>query len=139
VPLVLESNVASERGSIFPVGIALIALSMSFGLLFLELIGIQLQTLRNKQVADVLSLKVAGDLLRDGIRPITGLEYLPTTQAELLVTLKHLKLNVSQASVTSVDGKTLEATVCSSWQSIIGFSVGNSGEVCAKSKARAIS
>jgi hypothetical protein len=131
--------VASERGSILPIGLAGIAVSLMVSLVFLELVGVQLQTLRNKQVADVLSLKVSADLLHDGISPIVGLEYLPATQMVFGVAIEHLKIRPSHASVVSFDGKTIEATVCSYWLSISGITLGNSGEVCAKSKARAIS
>lgn len=122
-----------------PLGIAGLALSLAISLVFLELVGVQLQTLRNKQVADVISLKVSGDLLHDGIAPIVGLEYLPVTQVVFGAAVEHLKIRPSHASVISVDAKTIEATVCSYWRSITGISLGNIGEVCAKSKARAIS
>lgn len=130
---------ASDRGSILPLGIAGLALSVVITLLFFELTGVQLQTLRNKQLADVLSLKIASDLRGDQIAPIQGLEYLPVLRTILGTTATQLRISPTRVSVTSNDGKTIESIVCTSWESITGLRLGNFGQVCASSKARAVS
>jgi hypothetical protein len=129
----------SERGSILPIGIAGVALSLVISLVFLELIGVQIQTLRNKQVSDVLSLKIASDLRGDQIAPIIGLEYFPVARPLLEVVARQLRIRPSRVSVQSVDGKTIESVVCSTWESVTGLRLNNFGQVCASSKARAVS
>jgi hypothetical protein len=129
----------SERGSILPIGIAGVALSLAISLIFLELIGIQIQTLRNKQVSDVLSLKIASDLRKDQIAPITGLDYSPVARPLLEVAARQLRIRPSTVSVKSVDSKTIECIVCSTWESVTGLRLNNVGQVCASSKARAVS
>ena len=129
----------SERGSILPIGIAGVALSLAISLIFLELIGIQIQTLRNKQASDVLSLKIASDLRKDQIAPIAGLDYSPVARPLLEVAAKQLRIRPSSVSVKSVDSKTIECIVCSTWESVTGLRLKNVGQVCASSKARAVS
>ena len=128
-----------ESGSIIPLGIAGLALSLVVSIIFLELTGVQLQTLRNKQISDVLALSVATDLRKDQIPPLIGLEYSPSQHALIGSTTKLVGVNPSRISVLSFDGKTIEASVCSRWQSITGFTFQSFGEVCSKSRARALS
>lgn len=129
----------NESGSILPLGIAVIAGTLVLGLVFLELGGIQYQTVRNKQVSDLLALEVSGQLMSDKIPPVIGLDYSPSVAELLRVSSQTLGLNVKSSSVLSLDGRTLEAVFCTQWKSITGFSLGNVGEVCAKSRARALS
>lgn len=131
--------IRSESGSILPIGIGLLALTAALSMFFLEQIGIQLQTLQNKQVADVLSLKIATDLNRDGIAPIEGLDYRPPASVLLSQATEFLKLQPTGVSITSHDGKTIDTTICTRWRSITGLTLGVFGEVCANSKARAVS
>ena len=128
----------NEAGSIIPLGVGAIAATLVIGLLFLELGGIQYQTIRNKQVSDVLALDVAGQLLGDGIPPVQGLDYAPTVTSLSAQAAASIKITPESFSVVSHDGKTVEANFCTRWISITGFSLGNFGSVCASSKARAI-
>lgn len=128
-----------EAGSIIPLGVTLISLSAIFALVMVELIGVQFQTLQIKQIADVLVLKVALDLNQDSIAPIKDLEYRPAVIEELESSAQHLGIQPLEVSVTSPDGKTMTATVCAPWKSITGLTFGTLGNVCANSKARAIS
>lgn len=130
--------VRSERGSILPIGIGVIALSTIFALVIAELIGCQLQTFQAKQFADVLALQVAGDLQRDHISPVLGLDYRPVITDTLNVARRQLDVKPSDVRVVSRDGKTIDATVCIAWKSITGYSAGHLGQLCANSKARAI-
>lgn len=129
----------SERGSILPLGIGVIAATVVITFVFAELTGVAIQTLRNKQLADVSSLRVAGDLLKDGIPPLIGLDYSPVIQDLLGAASKHLQVSPTQVSVLSLDGQTMETEICTKWKSITGLTFGNVGEVCARSKARAVS
>jgi hypothetical protein len=129
----------SESGSILPLGIGLIALTALVAFLFMELTGVSLQTLRNKQLADIASLKVSGDLLADGIPPLVGLDYSPAVRDLLAAASNHMGVSPTRVIVLSLDGQTLETEICSQWKSVTGLTFGNLGDVCAKSKARAIS
>lgn len=129
----------SESGSILPLGIGLIALTALVAFLFMELTGVSLQTLRNKQLADIASLKVSGDLLADGIPPLAGLDYSPAVRDVLASASNHMGVSPTRVIVLSLDGQTLETEICSQWKSVTGLTFGNLGDVCAKSKARAIS
>jgi len=131
--------VKSDRGSILPLGLAGLALTLAVTLLFLELTGIELQTLRNKQLADVMALKTATDLKNDQIPPVVGLDYVPAIRPLIFNTSKNLRLSPTSLRLVSHDGKTMEAMVCTRWISITGFSFGNFGGICATSKARAVS
>lgn len=131
--------IRSETGSIIPLGISVISLSAIFALVMVELIGVQFQTLQNKQVADVLVLKVALDLNEDEITPVRGLDYRPVVNEVLSSSAAQLRIRPSEVSVTSPDGKTVTATVCTDWRSITGLTLKVFGSVCANSKARAIS
>jgi hypothetical protein len=131
--------ISEESGSIIPFGLGIISLTAVIALVLVELIGVQYQTLQNKQLADVLVLKVAKDLKADGIAPIVGLDFRPVVSEMLHASSSHLRVGVADLSVGSRDGKTIEALVCSEWVSITGFSLGSFGQVCANSKARAIS
>lgn len=133
------SMIKGESGSIIPLGVSVISLSAIFALVIVELIGVQFQTLQNKQVCDVLVLKVALDLKQDSIAPIKGLEYRPVVTEVLESSSSHLGIQPSEVSVISPDGKTMTATVCTQWRSITGITFGSFGNVCASSKARAIS
>ena len=126
-----------ERGSILPLGIGVIALSLAFSLVTVELIGIQDQTLQAKQLADTFALQVAEDLRKDGIEPIVNLHYNPTITETRLVATHFLQLEPTQVEVVSHDGKTISSTVCLSWKSITGFTLGSLGLLCARSNARA--
>jgi hypothetical protein len=128
----------SEGGSIIPLGVAAMCLSLALTLVFVELTGAEIQTLRNKQLSDALALEVATDLKTDGIPPVVGLEYAPAVQALTKTASQHLEIEPTAVSVLSRDGKTLEALVCTTWESITGFSFELFGNVCATSKARAI-
>lgn len=128
----------AENGSILPLGLGVIAATLAFGLFFLELGGIQYQTVRNKQVSDVLALEVAGQLLGDDIPPVMGLDYAPAISSLVQQATKLLQLVPENFSVISQDGKTVEATFCTRWVSVTGFALGNFGHVCASSKSRAI-
>lgn len=127
-----------EAGSVLPLGIAAIAGTLVVGLVFLEMAGVQYQTIRNKQVSDVLSLEVAGQFLADGVAPVIGLDYTPTVKELLNASSKTLSITPNSVSVTSQDGKTLETVVCTQWASVTGITLGNFGDVCATSKARAV-
>lgn len=129
----------SESGSIIPIGIGIVTLSAIFALVMVELIGVQLQTLQNKQLADVLALKVATDLQRDQIAPVQNLDYLPVVKDLVTEAALQLKINPMEISVMSADGRTISATVCTNWKSITGITLGQLGRVCAQAKARAIS
>jgi hypothetical protein len=129
----------SERGSILPLGIGVIAVTVVITFVFAELTGVAIQTLRNKQLADVSSLKVARDLLKDGIPPLIGLDYSPVIQDLLSAASNHLQVAPTKVSVFSLDGQTMETEICTQWKSITGLNFGNVGVVCAKSKARAVS
>ncbi len=120
-------------------GIGAIALSLLVSLLFAELTGVEIQKLRNKQLSDVLVLKIATDLRKDSISPVVGLEYLPVLQALSAKTSSVLKFEPTLVSVLSRDGKTMEGRVCSRWKSITGVTFDAFGFVCSTSKARAIS
>ena len=128
-----------ESGSIIPIGLGIIALTAVIALVLVELIGVQYQTLQNKQLADVLVLKVAKDLKTDGIAPVKNLDYRPAVSDLLDASSSHMRVSVSEISVSSRDGKTIEALVCTEWASITGLRLGSFGQVCASSKARAIS
>lgn len=128
-----------ETGSIIPLGLTVISLSAIFALVMVEFIGVQFQTLQNKQVADVLVLKVALDLNQDSIAPIRGLEYRPVVNEVLGSSSAHLGVQPVEVSVNSPDGKTMTATVCTQWKSFTGLTLGAFGKVCANSKARTIS
>jgi hypothetical protein len=129
----------NESGSILPLGIGLIALTVLVTFVFAELTGVSIQTFRNKQLADVSSLKVAGDLLSDGVPPMIGLDYSPVVVETLASASNHLGISPTKVLVLSLDGQTLETEVCTAWKSITGLNLGNFGVVCAKSKARAVS
>lgn len=128
----------NESGSILPLGIAVIAGSLVLGLVFLELGGVQYQTVRNKQVSDVLALEVARQLVTDGVPPVIGLDYSPTVTDVMATTTHVIGIVAKSASVVSRDGKTMEAVFCTQWASITGVTLGNFGDVCATSRARAI-
>lgn len=128
-----------DRGSILPIAIAGLALAVMATLIFLELTGVQVQTLRNKQLADVMVLKVSTDLKNDGIAPVAGLDYFPPVKNLAVAAAKNLRITPTRVLVRSNDGKTMEAMVCTEWQSITGLRLSNFGQVCASSKARAIS
>jgi hypothetical protein len=128
----------SEEGSIIPLGVAAICLSVVLTLVFVELTGVEIQTLRNKQLSDALALKVATDLKTDAISPVVGLEYAPAVQGLTQIASQHLGIDPTAVSILSRDGKTLEALVCTTWESITGLSFELFGKVCATSKARAI-
>ncbi|MEY4397665.1 MAG: hypothetical protein RLZ53_241 [Actinomycetota bacterium] len=127
-----------ESGSILPLGIAIIAGTLALGMVFLELGGVQYQTVRNKQLSDVLALKVAGQLVTDGIPPVIGLDYSPTVTGLIAASSKTIGVTAKYISVVSRDGKTMEAVFCTGWESITGLTLGNFGDVCATSRARAI-
>ena len=128
-----------DSGSIIPIGIGVITLSAIFALVLAELIGVQFQTLQNKQIADVLVLKVATDLRRDQIPPVMNLDYTPAVSALLAEAASVLRIEPVEVRVASSDGKTMAATVCTEWKSITGIRFGLLGWVSAQSKARAIS
>lgn len=128
-----------DSGSIIPIGIGVITLSAIFALVLAELIGVQFQTLQNKQIADVLVLKVANDLRRDQIPPVKNLDYTPSVSALLAEAASELRIQPVEVRVSTSDGKTMAATVCTEWNSITGIRFGLLGRVCAQSKARAIS
>ena len=132
-------TITQDEGSIIPLGIGVIALTAFVAFVFAELIGVQYQTIQNKQLADVLVLKVASDLRADAIAPVANLDYGPVAWELLKVASSHMQVTVSDFSLLSRDGKTVEATVCSEWNSLTGLSFGSYGKVCASSKARAIS
>jgi hypothetical protein len=127
-----------ERGSILPLGIGILALTVVVILFFAERIGVEFQTIQNKQLADVTALQIASDLSRDGIAPVQGLDYLPAAKTTLETGARFLGLNPSQVSISSPDGKTIYSTVCTHWRSITGLTFNLFGEVCASSKARAV-
>jgi hypothetical protein len=131
--------VKADSGSIIPLGIGAISLSLLVSLLFAELTGVEIQKLRNKQLSDVLVLKIATDLRKNSIPPLIGLDYSPVLQDLSATTSKVLKFEPTQISVESQDGKTMEGKVCSRWKSITGLSFDSFGFVCSTSKARAIS
>lgn len=128
-----------ESGSILPIGIGIITLSALFALVMVELIGLQFQTLQNKQLADVLALKVATDLNQDQIPPVQNLDYRPVIQEISAEAAGQLNIEPVEISVISADGRTISATVCTNWKSITGITFGQLGLVCAQAKARAIS
>lgn len=128
----------NESGSILPLGIAVIAVTLVLGLVFLELGGVQYQTVRNKQVSDALALEVSEQLISDGIPPVIGLDYSPTVVQVLRESSLVIGVSGKSISVLSLDGKTLEAVFCTQWTSITGLTLGNFGDVCARSRARAI-
>jgi hypothetical protein len=128
-----------ERGSIFPIGIGIMTISVLLSFVLVELIGVQYQTLQNKQLSDVLALKVATDLNHDGIVPVRMLDYAPGLEDLVRAASNHLKIRPREVSVISSDGKTMTASVCTSWLSITGLTLGAFGNICATSKARAIS
>lgn len=128
-----------ETGSIIPLGLAIICLSAVLSLIFIEQIGIQYQTMQNRQVANVLALQVATQLNKDGIKPVINLDFTPTIQATLEVVSKHLGITVNEVHVSSPDGITMDATVCTQWKSVTGITFDAAGQVCALAKARAVS
>ena len=128
----------NDRGSILPLGIAVIAVTLVLGMVFLELGGVQYQTVRNKQVSDVLALEVSEQLISDGIPPVIGLDYSPTVVLLMKESSRAIGVSGKSISVRSLDGKTLEAVFCTQWTSITGLTLGNFGDVCARSRARAI-
>lgn len=128
----------SEAGSILPIGIGLAILSIVLSLTYLEQLGIQIQTLTNKSVSDFLAQSVATNLETDKISPVIGLDYEPTHQRQLQAAANYLGITPTLVTVKSQDGTTIEATVCTRWRSITGITFGVLGEVCAQSKARAI-
>lgn len=129
----------NDSGSIIPIGIGVIALSIAISLVLVELIGVQYQSLQTKQLADVIALQVASDLNRDGIAPISDLDYTPAVKATLQVASTHLGIKLQEVSVTSPDRKTILGVVCTQWNSITGFQSSLFGNVCSSSKARATS
>ena len=129
----------TDSGSIIPLGIGAIALSLLVSMLFAELTGVEIQKLRNKQLSDVLVLKIASDLRKDSIPPVVGLEYSPVLEKLSAATTRVLKFEPTYISVLSRDGKTIEGMVCSRWESITGLTFDAFGFVCSTSKARAIS
>lgn len=128
----------SESGSILPLGLAVVAGTLVLGLVFLELGGVQYQTVRNKQVSDVLALEVAGQLVADRVPPVIGLDYSPTVTDVTSASSQVIGVTAKYISVVSRDGKTMEAVFCTKWESITGLTFGNFGTVCARSRARAI-
>lgn len=129
----------ADSGSILPLGIGAISLSLLVSLFFAEHTGVEIQKLRNKQLSDVLVLKIATDLRKNAIPPVIGLDYSPVLQDLSATTSKVLKFEPTQISVLTRDGKTMEGMVCSRWKSITGLSFDSFGFVCSTSKARAIS
>lgn len=129
----------TDKGSILPLAVGLLALSLVVSMFFAEQLGVQFQTLQVKQLADVIALQVASDLERDQIEPIRNLDYRPAVKANLEQGAQFLNIHPSQYSVTSFDGKTIEARVCEKWRSITGLKLDVFGEVCASSRARAVS
>lgn len=129
----------NDSGSIIPIGVGVIALSLAISLVLVELIGVQYQTLQTKQLADVIALQVASDLNRDGIAPISGLEYSPVIRDTLATAANHLGIEPVEVSVLSPDQKTILGVVCTRWISITGFQANLFGNVCSSSKARATS
>lgn len=127
-----------DSGSILPLGIGILAISLAFSLLLTELGSLRVQEIRNKQVSDLLALEVSGQLLSDGIPPVIGLDYLSSVRKTFTEATDVLGLDPTAAQVLSLDGKTIEARFCTHWTSITGFTFGNAGEVCVESKARAI-
>lgn len=119
-------------------GIGVITLSAICALVMAELIGVQFQTLQNKQIADILVLKVANDLKRDQIPPLENLDYTPAVRGILAEASSQLGIEPIEVRVATSDGKTIGATVCTEWKSITGLTFGVLGRVCAESKARAI-
>ena len=128
----------NESGSIIPIGIGVITLSAIFALVMVELIGVQYKTLQNKQLSDLLVLKVATDLNHDHIPPVKNLDYRPVVADLLNEASKTLGVEPTEFSVSSPDGKTMTSTLCTYWKSITGLTFGALGKVCAQSKARAI-
>lgn len=127
-----------DSGSIIPIGIGMITLSAIFSLVLAELIGVQFQTIQDKQIADVLVLKVTTDLRRDQIPPLKNFDYTPAVSGLLSEAANQLKVDPVEVRVATTDGKTMAATVCTEWKSITGITLGSLGRVCAQSKARAI-
>jgi len=127
-----------ERGSVMPLGIAITAFSLLASMFFVELIGIQYQTLQNKQLADVLALNVSGQLMNDKVPPVPNLNYSPMLTPLIQEASIRLAIYPSQVFVSSNDGKTIQAQVCTPWRSVTGITFGGIGSVCAESKARAI-
>ena len=127
-----------ETGSTIPLGLGFLAMVSVFSLVFLELVGIQLQTLRDKQLADLAALTAANQLRVTAVSPVANHNYFSIIKPEILAAERELKLNPTLVSVTSSDGKTIEATVCTQWESITNVRIANGGQVCATSKARAL-
>jgi hypothetical protein len=129
----------SDTGSIIPIGIGVISISLVISLVLVEIIGVQYQTLQTKQLADVIALQVASELNRDGIAPVSGLDYSPAVRNTLTVAANQLGIVPVEVSVTSSDQKTILGVVCVQWVSITGFQAELFGNVCSSSKARATS
>lgn len=129
----------NDSGSIIPIGVGVIALSLAISLVLAELIGVQYQTLQTKQLADVIALQVASDLNRDGIAPISGLDYSPVVRDTLATAANQLGIEPVEVSVTSPDQRTILGVVCKHWVSITGFQADLFGNICSSSKARATS
>lgn len=134
----LAIKMRDESGSILPIGIAALSITVVVSLVFLELVGVQLQTLRNKQLADVIALRTASYMLLNELTPIPGRNYFSVARRLSSEASMELEVTPTETTVFSNDGKTMQATVCSSWISITGLSLGNTGSVCASSKARAV-
>lgn len=131
--------IRSDSGSILPIGIGVISISVIIALVLVEVIGVQYQTLENKQLADVAALKVATDLNQDGIAPVRNLEYQQVVFPVIQAASALLGISPVEVSVISQDERTIEAVVCSYWTSITGLRLGSIGKICSSSKARAIS
>lgn len=128
----------NDSGSIIPIGIGVITLTAIFALVMTELIGVQYQTLQNKQLSDLLVLKVANDLSRDQIPPVRNLDYRPVVHGLLIQAAKLMDIEPIEYSVTSSDGYTISSVVCTHWRSVTGLTFGSIGSVCSNSKARAV-
>jgi hypothetical protein len=128
-----------DEGSIIPLGIGLISISICLSLFFAELIGVQFQTVQAKQLSDVLAIEVSSSLARDSVPPVIGLHYEQTVQELVSKVALLLRITPSSIAVFSSDGKTIEAMVCTQWKSVTGFTFNGFGSVCSSSKSRPIS
>jgi len=131
-------NIGSEEGSIVPLGIGVLVLTSVFVLVCVEIVGVQMQSMRVKQLGDTLALEVASQLESDRVPPVIGLNYLPSVSAKFQKLSQFLNLSITDARIQSNDGKTIESMFCVEWRSVTGISFGNFGKVCESSKARAI-
>jgi hypothetical protein len=114
-----------EDGSIMPLAIGLSALAVALTLAMCEVATLQVTHSRAQSEARFAAMLVIKS--QNGIPPVAELDYGPTLSG---------LIQASSIRVVSHDSKTVEATVCETWQSPFGLHADQL--VCAVSRSRTV-